>query len=56
MARLCGNDDQKIDAGDQKIISRRPHDYWIFERFPYKILLFFSYFPNLFTLFHKRNT
>ena len=49
MARPHGNEDQKVDAGDQKITSRRPHDYWIFERFPYKILLFFP-------IFHKRNT
>ena len=31
------NGDQKIDVGDQKLNSGRPHDYWILESLFYKI-------------------
>ena len=32
------NDDQKIDVDDQKPNSGRPHDYWILDRLPCKIV------------------
>ena len=38
------NNDQKINVGDQKLNSGRPHGYWILESLFYKISLIFSIF------------
>ena len=38
------NDDQKINVGDQKLNSGRPHDYWILENFFYKTSFICSIF------------
>ena len=38
------NDNQKINVGDQKLNSGRPHDYWILENLFYKTSFIFSIF------------
>ena len=38
------NDDQKINVGELKLNSGRPHDYWILESLFYKISFIFSIF------------